>query len=409
MIPLFLSLVKSGEFAARGICSINRGGTSWDINSAFFGKIFSFESDGNTHLMNFCSALNASETEYKFEYTGANIMRFKQDGKYDVLNYLSDFDFQERENGVSYFSIGQPILIDGKYFTYDVELNIMCEQSTTGDPEVTFTISNDGNSYKIVGNTKHAVGCSAKSATPTPTPMFNPICELSAAYPDGELFNFNLKNIKSGPYGIRSKITRDGKDFNLFYKPCERMECPPENTCDDAYGFSSVYICPFNPNNGDCFSFGYAANETVVSLVNASGFNEGVHATYSSIDNWTTVIHFTTAADIFPKGYALFNGKLEYDGKVRLSAITHEADVKPKEEGGDDSKSGSISTAAIVCIVIAAVIAVFFLVIFVVALVKTCKSNAAFCPGLCTNFANIIITIFTCGKKTSTADQYNSL
>lgn len=170
------------------------------------------------------------------------------------------YDATNKSNGITYYAIGEPLKIsDITYFTLDVRLDVGCDPSQTqydSSARIIFDIidENEASIRIIVAN---AYGCGQKVEPPTPTPNpFKPNCQYTDRYDPNMNFSIDidLSKMNGGPYGIRShNVPMNGKNYTLFYQPCERMECPPSYKCGDT-NYSSAWVCEIDTRA--CTSYG---------------------------------------------------------------------------------------------------------------------------------------------------------
>lgn len=317
---------SSSKLIARGICSINIEGNAYDINS--LGSVKSFTYEDSTYYFNLCGALKPSDIPGANEsaFIGGNIMK-KVGDKYYTTNFLGQFDFGEILPGVMYSADGEPRKENDEYKATDFDIFIKCDQnseSTEFGVSKWFADSTD----HFTLNFTHKSGCKSEKPKPTPTPTFEPICDFQSRWDtDPNLgIDAHFGSVDGGPYGIITPISINDSKGILYYKPCGRMECPPQYTCEDSE-YSSAFICPVDQSSRDCQNFGVQQHwKSAISLY-SNKESDGLLITYEN--QYKSKLHITdTGILTYPEGHILIDEQATLEGDtILLNGKSHEADI----------------------------------------------------------------------------------
>lgn len=327
MFFVFSNFVAS-RLESRSLCAINIEGNTYNINALQSG-VQNFTYEGFTYYFKLCGSLKISDVPGAAEddIVGANIMR-TNGSVIQSVNYLAQFDFNEIPEGVTYTGDGEPFLDDGIYRSVDFDFYIKCDGSTSDNFNYIPQYDEATNTLQFRVNYKNKAGCMGSAPKPTPTPTFNPICNFASRMDHDENLGINAHfgEVDGGPYGIRSTIKVNGKKHAFYYKPCGRMECPPENTCE-SNEYSSAFICPLDPAGGDCQSFGVQLHDKSAISLYGNKENEGLLITYGN--DHQSKVHITSVMAEYPEGHITFDSEAELkDNVMFIKAFSHEADVE---------------------------------------------------------------------------------
>ena len=327
----------SRSLIERGICKVNIDGNQWDFNPAFANQTYEFEDTQKNYKYFFkpCDALDKNDLPRgaDVEIRGANMMRLNENtNTWEYTNYLSEFDWSPKQLVISYNADGQMFPSFGDYFAVDVEIDLSCNSDVTDPkPSMVRSINYYGNRTEIRFMGEHTAGCSTPVNPPTPTPEFHKVCEFVSRM-DGDPnrgIDAHFDDITSGPFGLRSTVQYSGKEMALHLKLCDRMLCPPPYLCEPKNSFSNVWICPLDPGEDRCKSFGVSRTDINPASLPQGGEAFGFELDYfDPATNLSTKVSVSSPDDEYPDGYMNIDTNIFLDDTgVRIKAKSHEADV----------------------------------------------------------------------------------
>lgn len=270
-------LKVSGKYPIdRGFCKVNLDGYQYSFLN-FGDRRIDIKDDPNgnyTYYFRYCKELQTSDLmdgaivgDLKDVFS---VRCHKTTKKCDALITENAwdwtfYDFTNKSAGITYYAIGEPVKVsDISYFTLDVRFDVACDPTQTDfdvSPKVIFDIlEEDEASIRIIVSSSY--GCGQKVDVPTPTPNpFKPNCQYTDRYDPNMNYSIDidLSDMNGGPYGIRShNVPMNGKNYTLFYQPCERMKCPPSYKCPSST-WSSAWVCDITTL--ECTSYGVIEHE----------------------------------------------------------------------------------------------------------------------------------------------------
>jgi len=260
-----------------GLCNVNFNGSKFDISESFKNVKGMFNEGEYTYFFKPCGPLTAEDlpADAPKVLSGANLMRVHTMYRgYQDMAWLTDFEFKplsakDLSLGVIYQADGEPVIQQGKWYTFDIRVTVACDETIAETPVLNFKNYNSSNFYMFRAVVYHKSGCKKVVPPPTPTPEFSPDCHFVSRWKpmNSTGIDARLDDVNGGPYGIRVPMTVNGNDAIVFYQPCGRMKCPITYTCPDHETYSSAWLCPKNPSSGDlCQSFGVVGHDFDVEL-----------------------------------------------------------------------------------------------------------------------------------------------
>lgn len=243
--------------------------------------------------------------------------------------------------GVIYYAESEPFTDDNiNYKTLDLKFDLICDPSETSSTlKLDFTYDDQSAIGEIVGRGRTSAACPIPTASPSPTPVYEPDCQYTKRKQDDPTVGIDgdLALLNDGPYGVKTFITIDNQSNILYYQACERMLCPPTFTCS-TNGYSSAWLC--DENERTCVSYGVGVDDIDLRQVDSSLAN-GMIYRMNDTSTGKSIELTLTCSETFPEGHILWSdvgirndNVLSIGGKNKEFCVKVIPTPKPPPVGG---------------------------------------------------------------------------
>ena len=347
ILTLVLIQVASSESypISRGNCTVNINGYTYSLAEMANARPADTYSDTENdwdYYVSICNSLTKEEIggASTLSLDGVLVARCQHwdPSSCIALSSLTSFDWRFYEprapnTGVTYYSYGQPYLDpESPYevpYTFDIEVNVICDESATGQNPASFTYDISNNLITLKMDIVSASGCPKKGDVPTPTPIpWPPKCRYTDRYTESPTYGVDLElsSLNGGPYGIEVPVQVGEQEQIMFFQPCERSECPPGFSCQDQ-GMSSVWLC--TKDEKVCQSYGVVdAQTTEISLSNPFDETSGLVIKFAGNGSTRNTAFYLNCNNFWPDGHVKFSSVTSLDNT--LSVYGTAKDVCPK-------------------------------------------------------------------------------
>lgn len=331
---------------SRGFCTANINGYSYSFlemaEKRPVDKYQDFD-HGWDYIISLCNDLTKEEIggQSDLDLSDVLVVRCDQTDPSQCIAVATETSFdwkfynpEKPEEGVIYYAEGEPYLDPssayGVPYTFDIEVVSICDRSeTTGNGSATFVYDDNDNTITLRMRLANVFGCPTTAPVPTPTPTpWPPSCRYIDRYTIHPAFgvDIDLAYLNGGPYGVRVPVTWKGKDYLIFFQPCERSTCPIGFTCPTDT-WSSVWFCE-KEGSRTCDSHGLAnAHDTYISLIDPLDETSGIKVElYHGTERNTSTTLYLNCNSVWPEGHIKFTEEVvKEDMSIVLNGSTKEA------------------------------------------------------------------------------------
>ncbi|KAH0790482.1 hypothetical protein GPJ56_005601 [Histomonas meleagridis] len=227
---------------------------------------------------------------------------------------LYSHDFSK---GILYHASSEPYLEDDNlYHTLDLEFRIYCDPTqTSSDIPISVEVDDASEAGLFIVTMNSSAGCPIPTASPSPTPMYQPHCKyikrLSTNPKVG--LDIDLSTLNGGPFGIKIPITIKNEEHELFFQPCERVQCPSTYICVEGTDiYSSSWLCN---SSRICTSYGVSVDNMDFDQIGAQPTNGMILRLNNTFNNKKSEIYMRCKHN-FPNDHFFWSPQGELNDEV---------------------------------------------------------------------------------------------